>query len=104
MLMKRLVNLVQLAIVAAMLYPVYYLWDTDRIDSFCDMVKPGMSLTELQALADENHIKLNSPDEAAKSKGQWMTSVESKATIDRYACVIMGAADSIATANIIDAE
>lgn len=104
MLMKRLVNLVQLAIVAAMLYPVYYIWDTDRIDNFCDLVKPGMSLTELEALAEENHIDVNIPDEAAKEKGQWMTSVESKAALDRYACVILGAADRIATAEIVETE
>ncbi len=102
--MKRLVNLFQFAIVIAILYPVYYVWDTGRVDNFCELVKPGMSLSELQQLADDNNIKLNAPQDTTKAGGQWMTSVESRAALDRYACVIMGAVERVATAHIVRAE
>lgn len=101
--MKPLVTLVQLAIVAAILYPVYYLWDTGRIDNFCELIEPGMSLTELEALADEQNISLNSPGKNQDS-AQWMTSVESRASFDRYACVIIGAVDNVASARIVRDE
>lgn len=99
--MKRLVNLIQLAIVIAILYPVYYVWDTGRIDNFCELVEPGMSVTELQQLADEHNISLNGPGDNTET-GQWMISVESRAAIDRYACVIIGAVDRVASAQLID--
>lgn len=100
--MKPLVKLVQLAFVAAILYPVYYVWDTGRIDNFCHDIKPGMSLEELNALAERNHINLNVPQNSSESSAQWMTSVSAKATIDRYACVIIGAVDNVASARIVD--
>lgn len=101
--MKPLVTLVQLAIVAGILYPVYYVWDTGRIETFCENIKPGMTVEELNAWADESHISLNAPGHS-EGKGQWMTTVESKASIDRYACVIIGSVDRIATAQIVDEE
>lgn len=101
MLMKRLVNLVQLAIVGAILYPVYYVWDTQRIENFCEQILPGMKVKALNALAEESGIDLNA-SETLRGMGQWMTSIESSASLDRYACVIIGTVDSVVSANIID--
>jgi uncharacterized protein YxeA len=99
--MKRLVNLVQLLIVLAILYPVYYVWDTSRIDKFCGLIKAGMTVAELEQIADDLNISLNTP--AGKGEtGQWMTSVDATASTDRYACVIIGAVDTVASARIID--
>jgi hypothetical protein len=99
--MKRLVNLVQVAIVLAILYPVYYVWDTSRIDKFCGLIEAGMSVARLQQIADDHNITLNTPAGRGET-GQWMTSVDSRAAIDRYACVIIGAVDTVASARIID--
>jgi hypothetical protein len=104
MLMKRLVNLVQLAVVIVILYPVYYVWDTDRIDSFCEQVEKGMSVTEMRHVADKTHVTLSGPDDAAIAQGQWMTSVESTAALNRYACVVIGAAETVANAEIVETE
>ncbi len=101
--MKYLVKLVQMVIVLAILYPVYYVWDTDRIDNFCEWVKSGMSLAELEALADEHDVTLNSPDELQRS-GMWITTVESTASFDDYACVIKGSGNRVAKAQIIKTE
>jgi hypothetical protein len=102
--MKYLVMLIQLAIVGAIIYPVYYVWDTGRIENFCEQIKPGMSVEALNALAEESHISLNSPHNKTEQGGQWITSVESSAAINRYACVIMGAVDRVASANIVEAD
>jgi hypothetical protein len=99
--MKRLVNLIQLAIVIAILYPLFYVWDTDRVDNFCKLVKPGMSQDELVALADENGMKLIGPDDIG---GRWIASVPSRASFSGYACVIKGAVDTVANAEIIRGE
>lgn len=104
--MKYVVKLFQLAIVIAILYPVYYVWDTDRVDNFCDLVETGMTVAELQTLAKNKKVALNTthdlhPD---RGSGQWMTSVDADASFDGYTCVIIGAADSVAKAQIIKAE
>lgn len=101
--MKYLVKLFQLAIVLAILYPVYYVWDTDRIDNFCEWIKPGMSLVELKALADEHNVTLNIPDELQRA-GQWITSVESTASFSGYACVVKGAGNRVAVAKVVKTE
>lgn len=100
--MKPLVTLVQLALVAAILYPVYYVWDTGRIENFCHDVKPGMTLEQLNALAENNHIHLNAPKNRGESSAQWMTSVDSRAAVGRYACVIIGAVDRVASAHLVE--
>mgnify|MGYP000362661074 CR=1 FL=1 len=97
--MKILVNLIQLGVVLAILYPVYYVWDTGRVEDFCELIEPGISVSELQLLADEQSVTLNMPTD--NETGQWMTSVESSASIDRFACVIIGAVDSVATARLV---
>lgn len=104
MLMKRLVNLIQLAVIAAIVYPIYYVWDTGRIDEFCSQIKAGMTLEQVQALADEAHISLKLPDEADSADGQWRIAIESRAAIDQYACVIIGSVDRIANAEIVDPQ
>ncbi|MCX4191478.1 hypothetical protein [Methylophaga sp. OBS1] len=100
--MKGLVGLVQILIVIALLYPVYYIWDTSRVEAFCNLIKPGMSTKELQRLAETKHISLHIPN--SNETGQWMTSVDSSASIDRFACVISGAVDKIASARLLEEE
>lgn len=97
--MKILVNLIQLGVVLAILYPVYYVWDTGRVEDFCESIEPGISVSELLQLAEEQGITLNMP--ADNETGQWRTSVESSASIDRYACVIIGAVDRVASARLV---
>ncbi|MTI63968.1 hypothetical protein [Methylophaga sp.] len=97
--MKILVNLFQVVIVLAILYPVFYVWDTGRIEDFCELIEPGISVSDLQQLADEQGITLNIP--ADNDTGQWMTSVESTASIDRFACVVIGAVDRVASARLV---
>lgn len=100
--MKRLVNLVQILIIFALLYPVYYIWDTSRIEDFCNLIKPGISVAELQRLAETKRVLINLPSD--KGDGQWMTSVESSASFDRFACVVIGAVDRVASARLITEE
>jgi len=104
--MKYLVKLFQLAIVIVILYPIYYLWDTDRVDNFCDLIEPGMTVSELHALARNKKVELNTTTDLHPDRGggQWMTSVDAEASFDGYTCVIIGAADSVAKAQIIKAK
>lgn len=97
--MKILVNLFQVAIVLAILYPVYYVWDTGRVEDFCELIEPGISVSALQQLGEEQGITLNIPSH--NDTGQWMTSVESSASIDRFACVVMGDVDRVASARLV---
>ncbi|EEF78624.1 hypothetical protein LP43_2062 [Methylophaga thiooxydans] len=102
--MKYLVKLVQLGIVLVILYPIYYVWDTDRIDNFCEGIKPAMSVEALNALAERHGLTLNAPEDLTSAGGLWITSVESHASFSGYACVIKGAANRVAVAQVIKTE
>lgn len=101
--MKHLVKLFQLAIALVILYPVFYVWDTDRVDNFCELVKSGMTVAELNTLAEDHNVKLITPVDLLP-EGQWITSVESTASVAGYACVMKGAGNRVATAKIIKPE
>jgi hypothetical protein len=102
--MKILVNLFQLAVVAAILYPVYYVWDTGRVEHFCQEIKVGMSVEELNKIADEKNITLNVPEALGAQGGQWMTAAESNTFFDDKACIIKGAVDKIASVKLVDIQ
>lgn len=102
--MKYLVKLFQLAIVLAILYPIYYIWDTDRIDHFCESIEPGMSVEALNTLAERHGMSLNTPTDLTSEGGLWITSVDSYASFSGYACVIKGAANRVAVAQVIKTE
>jgi hypothetical protein len=102
--MKVLVNFIQLMLVAAILYPVYYVWDTGRVENFCELIEKGMTVDTLNKIASDNNITLNSPGALGQHGGQWMTSVQTDTFFDDKACVIKGAVDKVANVELITVE
>ena len=59
--MKLLVWAIQLLVIAAIIYPIFYLWDINNVGQFCRKVEKGTLKSELIALADKNMIKITAP-------------------------------------------
>lgn len=100
--MKMLVKLFQFSIVLVMLYPVYYVWETDKIYSACQQIKPGMAYQEIVIDLHHNYglgLSRITGDYAQGEK--WSALVESHASFAGYACEIRGSGDQIAGARII---
>lgn len=102
--MKLLVFAVQLIIISAMIYPIYYLWETDKVDNFCKQLQVGMTKDQLLQQADQHNVTLVGPDDDSLAGGKWQASVSAKSALSDYACVIKGAADSVASAKIVVEE
>ena len=97
--MKIVVNMFQMMVVMAMLYPAYYIWDRDQVDNFCEELKTGMSKQVLLSLADERNVSMLGPIDEDIEGGKWQASV-SPAVSSSHTCVIKGVGSTIATAKI----
>jgi len=98
--MKRIVNLVQLLIVVAILYPVVYVWESDRVDNFCESIKPGLSKTKFLQLIDDNNLPVNGPTDISMEGGKWVAHIPVKTSFSGYNCEVRGAANAVAAAVI----
>jgi hypothetical protein len=100
--MKMIVNLIQLAVVAAIIYPIFYIWDTDKIEQFCKVVEPGMTKQDLIQLTDESSVKMLGPTDGDVAGGKWQAIIVARSPYTKYSCVVKGIANSVATATIVD--
>jgi len=98
--MKLLVGAVQLLIISAIIYPMFYVWDTTQVEQFCDVVETGMSKQELIQLADTNLVKITSPSDDGSS-GKWRSSVVTYSPFSSYSCEVVGLGDRVSSAWII---
>ena len=73
--MKLLVNLIQILVIGVIIYPIFYIWETEHIDNFCREIKPGMTDVRLMEVADEYHLKLSGLEEGYVEKGHWLAEV-----------------------------
>ena len=100
--MKIIINVIQLAVVAAIIYPIFYIWDTDKIEQFCKIVEPGMTKLALIQLADESSVKMLGPIDGDVAGGKWQATIVAYSPYTEYSCEIKGIANSVATATIND--
>lgn len=100
--MKRLVNLVQLLIVAIMIYPVYYVWNTGKVDDLCDQIKPGMTKSSFLQLVDNFNFRLVGPVDDGLAGGMWHALVIARASLSTpgYACEVKGTGNLVAVAKL----
>jgi len=98
--MKSLVDAIQLLIIAAIIYPMFYVWDTTQVDQFCEVVETGMSKQEFIQLADTNLVKITSPTDDGLS-GKWHSSVVTYSPFSSYSCEVVGLGNKVSSAWII---
>ncbi|WP_289286899.1 hypothetical protein, partial [Methylophaga sp. UBA678] len=101
---KSLGPLIQILVIGVIIYPIFYIWETEHIDNFCREIKPGMTDVRLMEVADEYHLKLSGLEEGYVEEGHWLAEVRAKSTFSDYRCAISGIANKVANARIIDEE
>lgn len=88
--MKYLVNLVQLMVIGAIIYPMFYIWDTDKVDQFCKVVKQGVSKEDVMQMADDKNVKILGLDSGTINPESWQASVDVHSPFTQYSCVLKG--------------
>ena len=97
--MKFFVNIMQLLIIAALIYPFFYLWETDKIETLCDELEVGMSAEEIISKADQFFLKWqkNQQPEA----GKWQLQLISRASFAGFICDIKGKGKKMSSARVM---
>ncbi|MCL5974940.1 MAG: hypothetical protein M1270_03810 [Gammaproteobacteria bacterium] len=99
--MKMLVKLLQFSIVLVMLYPLYYVWETDKIKSACQQIKPGMSFNSVVLNLHSDGLGFSNIVGDYAQGERWLGLVESKASFAGYACEIRGFGNQITGVRIV---
>ena len=90
--MKMLVKGIEILVICAIIYPLFYLWDKNNVDQFCRLVEKGTLKQELMLLADDNNVKITAPvDEGVL--GEWHASAIPWSPFTSYSCEIDGFGD-----------
>jgi len=100
--MKILVDTVQMLVIAAMIYPVFYLWDINKVDEFCSEVEAGTTKQVFLQIADEPLIKLIEPKDDERP-GRWTSSVVTWSPFSSYSCEVRGYGSVVSSAWIEEA-
>ncbi|MEX1199512.1 MAG: hypothetical protein WEB02_01865 [Methylophaga sp.] len=98
--MKLIVNLMQLLIIAVLIYPFFYLWETDKIEKLCDGFAIGMPAEDIIADADRYFLKWHKKPSA--DADQWHLQIISRASFAGFSCDIKGLGKKMSSARIIE--
>ena len=98
---QTLVKLIQFSIVLLMLYPLYYVWETDKIKSACEQMNPGMSYSNTLSLLNNVGLDFSRMNGDYAQGEKWQGLVESHASFAGYACEISGFGNQIARVRMV---
>ena len=98
---KFVTDILQFAVVLAIFYPVYYFWDTGKVDKFCTSLEPGITRQQLIDLADEENVKLIGPVDAFRG-AVWHARIAAFSSFSDYYCEIKGIANKVVSIKPID--
>ncbi len=98
--MKLIVNLMQLLIIAVLIYPFFYMWETDKIEKMCNGFVIGMPAEEIIAEANQYYLKWREKPSADSDK--WHLQIMSRASFAGLTCDIKGLGKKMASARIIE--
>ena len=98
--MKFIVNLIQVAIVVAMIYPIFHFWDTDKVTQLCRNTHAGMTKTQFIELAHNSGAKISGPSDDELSGGKWTATANSHSLLAKEYCEIRGSGNTVALAEI----
>ena len=100
--MKQLVNVIQLAIIAAIILPILYVVDTDKVDKFCQKIKPGMTQQRYLEIIEQEQVKLGNLIKDEELGGKWQATVVTRLPLTDYTCVTKGVSNIVATTELVD--
>jgi len=100
---KLLVWTIQLLVISAIIYPMFYLWDTNNVEQFCKLLDKGAKKQELMQLADENSVKIIAPVDVG-ILGKWRASAVAWSPLTSTTCDIVGQGNRVSDAWIKEEE
>jgi hypothetical protein len=100
--MKSLVNLIQVLIVVALIFPIFHVWDTDKVTQLCRNTKSGMSKSEFIDLARNSGAKIFGPEDDSMSGGKWHASGRSHSPFAKEYCLVIGTSNTVAKAELVE--
>ncbi|OUR63836.1 hypothetical protein A9Q79_08765 [Methylophaga sp. 42_25_T18] len=100
--MKQLVNSLQYVVVLIVIYPVYYIWETDKVTHFCEQVETGMSKERFVQLSRQASVRMIGPQDESLVGGKWQALIAPGMFISADECVVRGAGQTVATARLFE--
>ena len=100
--MKQLVNSLQYLVVLIILYPIYYVWQVDKVADFCEQIDSGMSKQQLVVLGEQENVYMDGPKDISMVGGKWTAIVKPGKFVSADECVIKGAGKTVATARLFE--
>lgn len=100
--MKQLVFVIQWAIIAAIILPILTIWDIDKVDKFCQQIKPGMTIQRYLALVEQEQVKLMPLIGNDVIGGKWQAVVRTRLPFNDHACVTKGVSKIVVTTKRTD--
>lgn len=98
--MKHIVNLIQLAIIAAIIFPMYYVWDTEKIDTICEAIQPGLTKSTFLQMVDDRGVKIDGPHDEDIAGGKWHALIVARTPFIEHHCLIKGVGRTVASAKL----
>lgn len=99
--MKFFVNLIQAAIVVAIIFPIFHIWDTDKVKQLCRNTKAGMGKMTFIELAHNSGAKITGPTDDSIEGGKWTAKASSHSPFAKEFCEIKGTSKTVAIAKMI---
>jgi hypothetical protein len=101
--MKSSADLVQyLIIVGLMVYPIYYVWEVEKVDRFCEQIDSGMTRDLFLTMATQKKVKLEGPSYESVQGGKWDAYIVPRYLLSGEVCLIKGIGDTVAIAKLIE--
>lgn len=88
-------------VVFAIFYPVYYFWDTGKVEQFCTALEPGMTRQQLIDKAEEKSVQLIGPVDSLRD-ATWHARVAAFSGFSDYYCEVKGIANKVVSIQDIE--
>ena len=100
--MKTIVNIIQILVAVAIVFPVFHVWDTNNVAQLCRVVEPTMSKAKLLQLVDEHNVKIIGPRDVSTVGGKWQASIVSRSPFASKSCLVKGTGKLTAAARMVE--
>ena len=99
--MKILVNLIQLAIITAIILPVFSIWQPAQVDTFCTKIEPEIQQENYLDLVEQHNVQLTEVVGDGILGGHWHATVKTHLPLLQYHCQTKGVSKLVVTADIV---
>ena len=86
--MKSLVEGIQILLIAAIIYPIFTLWDSGNVKQLCMDVNAGMNKQIFIKMAADASVKFIPP--MIDNSGKWHSSIVTRSPFSNTSCEIKG--------------